>query len=785
MTPVVLAIPTGLFRLQSHLKYLLCPLSTSTFKAFSSSIALDTEETPAMKALRDIPYPSASSDSSIFESWSNEYDGVRLPWAFRSRRPIGEVLSANEDHDPCDVLERLCLRGKFADAEDVRQELVGMNIPIRPSSTYSRAAWNVLRQRLWPPNRTEMFATWLFLLPDHAQDNDTSRVGDLHLPLLFNSIQLDIGTVAQFGIILSSKGYIRIMGANIIACLTRYAHPDVSSRILDEMMAADDDYRRNKLGVSDNMTSQSKHTSKRLWSVAVRTHCTAGRPEVAFQMVKRAHELGIHMTQYSYQYLLGKLEANGLKEFAAEVRALPNCGSLDVAKRRLVIQEVSDPRPILPISHKQNQSVNSALALAILQRSSRSGLPAYATDLVPYFDLYKTDVRGGEVNWLRSRAYRLSHSALSTVLLAELLHHHRRGQFRHVLWVFEKFFYVVAVPSENVTRCLWKRHHYPPHMRLNYWSLPHSITKTTFNIPSRLWPSTHHTALVWSALVHLCESEDELFALYDQLLQYSAQFLKPAGEHRLHRHHHHHHCHSSHDHSMTPTAAPADRPDSAHFQAFLIAFTLLRGAQYGLRVLDDMRDHGIAPSAHTLGTAAALQARHGEPALALRTLDAIERGEDGEAKTRRHRQALRAYTGVLRGFADARDLVHARQVAAMLAGRLGYVEGNARTDAVLRFVRRLEVEGPGAEPEPFAEAETDDDWRQQQRYLYPFLKQPDPEVGLPSLLFAVTYPLSPPWGEVVNRMFCDVVLRVKFTRGVDCCFTVQLIETLNAPPVTN
>ena len=750
MTPAVLAIPTGLFRLQSHLKYILCPLSTSTFKAFSSSLALDTEETPAMKALRDIPYPSASPDSSIFESWSNEYDRERLPRA-ASEQSIGEVpfsLSANEGYNTCDVLQRLCRKGKFAEAEDIRQELVGMNIPIRPSSTYALAAWNVLRQRPWPPNRTEMFANWLSLLPDLAQDNHSTPLAVLESALLFNSNILDLGAVSQFGIILSSKGYIRIVGANVIACLTRYANPDVSSRILDEMIAADDDYKRNKLGVSGNMTSrQLKRTSKRLWSVAVRTHCTAGRPEVAFQMVKRAHEHGIRITQYSYQYLLGKLEADGLKEFASEVRALPNCGSRDVAKRRLVIQEVSDPGPISPISDKQNKIVNGASALAILQRSSR---PAHAMDIVPYFDLYKTDLRGGAVNWLRSRAQRLSHPALSTVLLAELLHHHRRGQFRHVLWVFEKYFHAVAVPSEDVTRRLWKRHHYPPHKHLRHWSVPPSIRETTFNIPSRLWPLTHHTALVWSALVHLCESEDELFVLYDQLLQHSTRFLKLAGEHRLHSHRHRH---GSHDHSMTPTAAPADRYDSAHFQPFLIAFTLLRGAQYGLRVLDDMQDRGVAPSPQTLSIAAALQARHGEPALALRMLDVIrstlERGEDGEAKTQRQRPVLAAYTGVLRGFADRRDLAQARRVAGMLAEQLGYVEGNARTDAVLRYVRRLEVEGPDAEPEPFA-AEADDDWQQQQqqRYLYPFLKQCDPEVGLPSLLFffAVTYPLSPSLG---------------------------------------
>ena len=756
---MTLAIPNGLFRLKS----ILCPLSTSALKAFSSSLALDTEETPAMQALRDVPYPSASPDPSIFESWSNEYDGVRLPPASRARRSAGSAAfsrSANEGHNPSGVLEHLSRNGKFAEAEEIRQELVAMSIPIRPSSAYSRVARNILRQRPWPPNRTEMFANWLSLLPDFAPDNTTTRLADIKSALLFNSNQLDLEAVARFGVILSSKGYIRIVGANVVACLTRYTHPDHSSRILDEMVAADDDYKRNKLGITGD--SRSKDTAKRLWSVAVRTHCTAGRPGVALQMAKKAHEQGIHLTQYSYQYLLGKLEASGLDKLAAVVRDFPGCGSLDVAKRRLVIEEVSGPNSI---SRHQNKFVNRSLALAMLQHGSRSGLSACATDIVPYFDLYKTDLRGGgAVNWLRSRAYRISFTAISTVLLAELLHHHRRGQFKHVLWIFEKFFHVIAVPSENVTRRLWKRHHYPPHMHLQHWSLPPHITKTTFNLPSRLWPSVHHTALVWSALVHLCESEDELFALYDQLLQHSARSEKPT----LYQRQRHSHRHRSHGDIIPPFTAPADRLDAAHFRPFLIAFTLLRDAQYGLRVLDDMQDLGVAPSAQILSTAAGLQARHGEPALALRVLDVMRglllgRGEQGEneneeaTKTKRQRLLLAAYTSVMRGFADRRDLAHARQVAQMLVEQLEYVEGgdshgadgdgNARTDAVLQFLRRLEVEGPRASPEPV----DDDDW-QQQRHLYPFLKKRNFEVRPPSLLF---HRLNPGG----HQAFCDAYWR--------------------------
>jgi hypothetical protein len=746
MTPAVLAIPNGLFRLQSHLRSLLWPFSTPALKAFSSSLAIDSEETPAMKALRDIPYPSASPDPSIFESWSNEYDGMRLPRAARARQSKGRVkfsLSANEPHHASSVLEQLSRNGKYAEAEEVRQELVEMNIPIRPSSVYSRAAWHVLRLRPWPPNRTEMFANWLSLIPDLAHDKHTTRLSDIKSALLFNSNQLDLEAVAQFGIILSSKGYIRNIGANVIACLTRYAPPDVSSRVLDEMIAADDNYKRNKLGVTGDTSTRFKATSKRLWSVAVRTHCTSGRSEVALQMTKRAHESGIHLTQFTYQYLLGKLEADGLNEFAAEVRSLPGCGSLDVAKRRLVVEERSGPKPIVPIPPNRNKAISRALALAILQRASQSGSPAYASDIVPYFDRYKTDLRGGgAVNWLRSRAYRLSHAAISTVLLAELLHHHRRGQFVYVLWLFEKFFHVVAVPSEVVRRRLWKRHHYPPHMHLHYWALPSSITTTTFNLPSRLWPSAHHTALVWSALVHLCQSEDELFALYGLLLQHSARFQQSAVEIE-HRHHHYHYDRHgrSHHGGIPPVTAPADRCDAAHFQPFLIAFTLLRGAKYGLRVLDDMQDRGVAPSAHTLSTAAALQAKHGEPTLALRMLDVMrglleggEQGEDEEGKAQQRQSLLTAYTGVLRGFADRRDLAHARQVADMLAEQLGYVEGgadgdegNALTDAALRFLRRLEVEGPRAKPEPLAEM--NGDW-QQQRHSYGFLKERNPEASV-------------------------------------------------------
>ena len=744
---MTLALPNGLARIPHHLKSLLW---IHTASAFSTSLTIDGEKTPAMKALRDIPYPSASPDPAIFEHWSNEYGPVSLPPAIQSAKKLVPTQSTIKPYLASAVLERLSKSGKIAEAEEVRQELVGMGAPIRHSLVYCRAAWDVLRQRPWPPNRAELFANWLSLIPVLTQPGRPANLKYLKNALLFGSRTVDLESLARFGVILSSKGYIESVGASVVPCLTRYADPETSSRILDEMIAADDDYKREKLRLTGNAETRSECISSQLWSIVVRTHCSLNRPKVALQVAKRVHERSIHFNLYTYEYLFGKLEADGLHDLAEEVREFPGCNSLDVAKNRFITMDIP-PGPILPISPNRNSAENEVLALTILNQSKLLGLPTYATDLVPYFDLYKTGVRGGPaVIKLRTYARRISIAAVSAVLLAELLHHHRRGQFTHVLWVFEKFFHIAGISEEEVTRRLWKRDHYPPHMRL-YGALPPRITESTFNLPSKLWPTTHHTALAWTALVQLCDNEEEVLTLYDQLLQCSAG--------RSPRH-------NNSAGSVLSGFSHADQYDAAHFRPFLVAITLLRGAAHGLRVLDDMQERGIAPSARIIGTAAALQAAHGEPAMALHMLGVMHevlekrkhaRGRDAEseewdsdayanagldldpAQRRPRTQLLVAYTSVLRGFVDRRALEPARHVAEMLREKLGYslegsdgaaAGGNERTNAVLRFLRRLEMEGPNAQPDPADAAilvRTLDDW-QHERYSYPFLKR-DSQVG--------------------------------------------------------
>jgi hypothetical protein len=180
-----------------------------------------------------------------------------------------------------------------------------------------------------------------------------------------------------------------------------------------------------------------------------------------------------------------------------------------------------------------------------------------------------------------------------------------------------------------------------------------------------------------------------------------------------------------------------------------------------------MQDRGVALSAPFLGTGAALQARHGEPEAALRMLDVMREmlllhphphsppslhhhhhhhsdtdselrselprsGGSGGGEAGKRQVLLTAHTAVLRGLLDRRAIEQAQRVAELLRDRLGYVEGsgsNVRTDTVLRFLRRLEADGPSAEPDPLPLEQELDEHGGHHQPLYPFLKKRDDEVS--------------------------------------------------------
>ncbi|KAI0064395.1 hypothetical protein BV25DRAFT_1823391 [Artomyces pyxidatus] len=719
-----LGLPHGLGRLPSRLHSLLwrtqSHIPTVTLKPFSTSLS---EETPAMKALKSIPYPSTPLDSSLFEPWGRDYASIDVPEANPSK------LGPDE---PSRLLRQLVSSRNFTDAEHAHAELVEMGIDIKLSPVYYHAAQHVLEQKEHD-DRANAFAKWWSLIPLQS-DNPHGTFFSVER-LLYSTGDVRLDCVSRFAVIGASKGYARQIGARAVAHILRYAQPSYSAQFLSDLSHADSEYQNKSGQLSEGLT-RLKENRKRWWSLAVRTHCTAGRPDAALALTRMARERSITLTFYTYQYLLGKLVQVGNAEGAEEVRTFHD-GTIPVAKSLLDTPSGFKPLPL--ISPANDLHTNEAIVMTMLKRSAITDEPAYARDMVPFFDLYKLDRRGGHaIMHLRTRAYRFSLSALSIVLLAEMLHHHGRKEYIGVLYVFSNFFHMVGVPARVVRARLWTWRDYQPKDRIGS-DLPRRIKLSTFNLRSKLWPTSYHTALVWNALVHLCNVRREVDWLYNNLMHRT----QPPDHERIRW--------SKGVESISATnttneasphpvetdpefdIAPTQAYDAAHYHPFIWAYSFYTGAGHALDVLDDMEQLGVKPSFNNLTLAAGLQAKYGSEKATFNLLDHIERlcaeelqdtqkpapKSDEEPWKSRLDEGLTikdfredsllliAYTTVLRGFVDRRRLPSAREVEQRLYDRLQYKPGtNRRTDEALRWLRDLEsgVSIPGQRWSPLPDA---------------------------------------------------------------------------------
>ncbi|TFY73409.1 hypothetical protein EWM64_g10602, partial [Hericium alpestre] len=465
LTQALGSLPSRLFFLAWQTRH----LNPSSVKAFSTSLMVRREETPAMKALHDVPYVPSPSSSDLFEDWSDEYTSVSVPEILEDNATSIQTKGSNQRR-PCDILRRLVQEGSWEDAEHVRQELVDAGTPIAPSPLYYGAARNVLARREPNPDRAIEFAHWWSLIPLRSR----THPGNFHSieQLLFFRPEVDMPTVITFGIISAEKGYARRIGPLVVPHIVRYAEPDLAGMFLTEFVKADHKHeaRYGQLSIDETMPRRyfkmyRQNTRKRWWSLAVRTHCLAARPLDAFELFKVTLQRGITLTNYTHMYLLGELQAHGHITEAAELSSL-SLFELGCAKTNLTGASDAPAESTSPsVDPSQPVERNLALVLRSLKTSLNSGTPLDQGPLADFLDIYKTDARGGlAIQLLRSRAYRLSHTAVSAVALGELLHHHHGGEHAAVLYVFKKLFHIVSMPMHALRRHLPTRSDFPPHM---------------------------------------------------------------------------------------------------------------------------------------------------------------------------------------------------------------------------------------------------------------------------------------------------------------------------------
>ncbi|EIM89220.1 uncharacterized protein STEHIDRAFT_154898 [Stereum hirsutum FP-91666 SS1] len=616
--------------------------------AYVPSRTFSDGDTPGKVAFRAVHYPDTHPDPSLFEDEDEEYASISLP--LKSHH----TASIPTGH-PCDPLSRLVQVQNFREAENIRSELVSMGIPIVPRTRYFRAALHVLNDPN-NPNRYASFLNW-FSLVIPAKASRSPYLNTITRRLFFNSaIPLDVAV--DFGLICASKGYAPLVGQTVVGHIARYAEFSVTRRFLHEFYDA---FKGCEVETHPHSLRSRVEKRSRWWSYAIRTQCFARRPQQALELLREAYTLRIAINQHTVEYVVNSLAAEGETELLDQMEAIGytfNNPSVPLTRALLTI---SKDRPV---------EDNIAIALRILSQKHMS-----VTSLIPFFEIYSPEsdrrnpniLAAPEINMLRTKAYRFSLNALSWVIHAEMIYHHRRSEWKHVLHLYHKYFHHISVPEDIVQRLLYRRYHFSAKRQIQprrNGALPMSVELATFNIPHKLWADGYITSLAWNAIVRLTRTEREvhmLFGRFTEVLEWhqphypnklleSASLPDPAplslppppspssslepsspststvalataatASPILPSQFRHH--------SIPPSPTPADHFDNGHFLPFLRTFCFYHNFSMSFRILDHMFEKGINPNVAALGTVAGKVALAGKAEKAMKLVVQMERLE--------------------------------------------------------------------------------------------------------------------------------------------------------------
>lgn len=619
------------------------PISYISFRTFSDG------DTPARAAFRALEYPNAPPDSSLFEEEDEEYASVDFP-------ALPAVSAETTFGYPCDPLSRLIYQRRYTEAETVKGELTSMGVPIIHRTGYINAALHVLKHNRRDPNRYAAFFDWLALARPAKSSHSPFYIFIAQQLFFRNSPPLEVAT--KFGLLAAEKGNAPVVGKTVVGYVARYAELGIIKQFLDQFYEV---YCHCPVDIPSHHPISRVSKRAQWWNHAIRTQCFAARPAYGFDLLKAARERQIRVNQYTIDYLYRSLLDEGENGLAAEMESSEPRLQLDDGT---VILDQSSPTAFPSFHQDRPLKHNLIIASRILASKNVS-----VTLLIPFFDIYKPPpdyvewrirVQSAiEVNLLRSRAYRYSLNALSGVLHAEMLHHHRRKQYVNLIDIFHKFFHSVTVPEDLVAQYSLSRNDFPKNMRIytgKDGQLPDWVTKRTFNISHKLWADKYITSLVWNAMVRLAESENEVQVLYGRLKEIVEEQLSasamteppsitevpasdtssspdttssstkltvassptsiPSGLSAP----------EGHSPDFSPTLAPVEYIDNAHFLPFLRAFSGFGNRDAAARILNYMSEHGIEPNISALGTVAGKFSLGGAGYIraTMKLLDSIE-----------------------------------------------------------------------------------------------------------------------------------------------------------------
>ncbi|KAH7886858.1 hypothetical protein F5I97DRAFT_1807228 [Phlebopus sp. FC_14] len=589
-----------------------------------------------------MPYPQTRPDRSVFEDLTDEYTSVSAPAS------VFTPLTSS------DALASLVLKGEFRAAESLREEMLLHRIPITYDVVYIQAALDAItkkRPKGAVDDRPDLFEAWLSLVPDaHEQRNTFTEVRHL---MFRNMDYLNLQFICRFGLILGSKGYCAGNASmQVVSVLARYACPSVTEAYLRQLEEKCRSYHA-RVGSGSPEKSLS-----RAYNLAIRTLALAGRTKATLRLIHVAKERDISILDFT----------------------------LSIASKTSPKQDVDHKSPALrPTSTIAEASPDSlARRLWLLRKALTSHSPPSPYALLRFITDYRTEGRTRGTTLLRGRAYRHSAKSASTWAMAEMLYHRAREEHIYTLIVFAQHFHLIGVPGRSVlSRIRGQQGKSARQGRSRRLKSP------SYPISEKLYPTRHHTALVWEALVKTSPKaeRERLYSLLLKLVQGNLnrdQLLAAETSQPLH------------------LQLPANAFDAAHFAPFIQAHAK-RDPKKASLVMNDMVNLGIQPQIVQWSMVARGYAQHGNPSTALRILDWLEDSERKQHMDDKPEREERLYrpsdlllgtcTNVLRGFVAGGDAENALEVERRLIERFGYVLGERRaTDAAITSLRMLKTE---------------------------------------------------------------------------------------------
>ncbi|KAJ7927560.1 hypothetical protein B0H13DRAFT_2312497 [Mycena leptocephala] len=302
-----------------------------------------------------LPDPETDSGAIFEDKADDDYVGISIS----STPPITSTQS----------LEILVADRNYDGALRVLDELLEVGTEIPVSFAYESAAISAVKAPA--TSTTEMdqqiqtFKKWFSLIPpaDQSRPRTFRKLRDLILLSPLNSLRL----IMEFGLIAAEKGFARRTHFQVTCLVAMYGDPSVTLQFINELR------RRNRMFLErtskgEDVDNLDNTLRVDMLGAAIRTLAQAGRLEHAVQLVPDPGETHFHLTPYTYNFLVHKLE------MTKDPRYLPHL--------KFITQHKSEARFRI-MGLKKMEKSRLALAIRCLAVEGHFGL---AMGLLPRLD---------------------------------------------------------------------------------------------------------------------------------------------------------------------------------------------------------------------------------------------------------------------------------------------------------------------------------------------------------------------------------------------------------------